>query len=339
MTGLDEIRALDSSGQLDDVLALPDHLRDALWRVESAGLEEAEARGLVVCGMGGSAIGGMLARAAMGDGLNLTMLIFRDYELPPWTAPDRAVLCSSYSGDTEETLACFEAAEALGARRYVATTGGKLGDAARQAGVPVIGLPGGLQPRHAVGYGFTVACEIAGLVGVAPGMRTEIDAAAAHLEEHRDGLVAAAGEIAERLAGTVPLIYGCDLTVPVAYRWKCEVNENAKQHAFSHQLPELDHNEIVGWTPNGERPFSAVFLADSDQHPRQRERAELTAKLIEPSAAAVVEVESVGETRVQRLLWSVMLGDLVSLHLAAHNGVDPGPIEMIDALKSELGRP
>jgi glucose/mannose-6-phosphate isomerase len=170
-------------------------------------------------------------------------------------------------------------------------------------------------------------------------MRTEIDAAAAHLEEHRDGLVAAAGEIAERLAGTVPLIYGCDLTVPVAYRWKCEVNENAKQHAFSHQLPELDHNEIVGWTPNGERPFSAVFLADSDQHPRQRERAELTAKLIEPSAAAVVEVESVGETRVQRLLWSVMLGDLVSLHLAAHNGVDPGPIEMIDKLKSELGRP
>ena len=94
--------------------------------------------------MGGSAIGGMLARAAMGDGLNLTMLIFRDYELPPWTAPDRAVLCSSYSGDTEETLACFEAAEALGARRYVATTGGKLADAARQAGVPVIGLPGGL---------------------------------------------------------------------------------------------------------------------------------------------------------------------------------------------------
>ena len=101
-------------------------------------------------------------------------------------------------------------------------------------------------------------------------MRTEIDGAAAHLEEPRRA-VARAGEIAEQLAGTVPLIYGCDLTVPVAYRWKCQINENAKQHAFEHQLPELDHNEIVGWTPSANgASFSAVFLADSDQHPRQR---------------------------------------------------------------------
>jgi glucose/mannose-6-phosphate isomerase len=335
---VDQIRAVDSSGQLDDVLALPDHLRDALWRVESAILDAEPASGLIVCGMGGSAIGGVLARAAIGDGLNLPMLVYRDYELPSWTAPDRAVLCSSYSGDTEETLACFAAAEAVGAHRYAATTGGRLADAAREAEVPVIGLPAGLQPRHAVGYGFTVACEVAALVGVAPGMRTEIDAAASHLENQRDAIVAQAAEIAEQLAGTVPVIYGCELTVPVAYRWKTQINENAKQHAFEHQLPELDHNEIVGWSPNGESPgFAAVFLGDSDQHPRQRERADLTAKLIGPASAAVVRVETVGETRTQRLLHSVMLGDLVSLHLAAHNGVDPGPIEVIDRLKDELG--
>jgi glucose/mannose-6-phosphate isomerase len=338
------IGELDQTGQLDDVLALPDHLRDALWRVESAGLEPEGASGLILCGMGGSAIGGVLARAAMGNSLALPMLIFRDYELPSWTAPDRAVLCSSYSGNTEETLACFEAAEAIGARRYAATTGGALADAARRAGVPVVGLPAGLQPRHSVGYGFTVACEIAALTDVAPGMRTEIDTAAASLEVARERLVARAGEIAERLAGTVPLIYGCELTVPVAYRWKCQLNENAKQHAFSNQLPELDHNELVGWSnanfAGGDAPrFSAVFLGDSDQHPRQRERAQLTAKLIEPGAAAVVEVETEGETRVQRLLWAVMLGDLVSLHLAAANGVDPAPVEIIEDLKSRLGRP
>ena len=97
--------------------------------------------------------------------------------------PDRAVLCSSYSGDTEETIACFEAAEALGARRIVATNGGKLADAARRDGVPVIGLPAGLQPRAAVGYLFTVAAEVAALVGAAPGIRTEIDSSAAHLRE------------------------------------------------------------------------------------------------------------------------------------------------------------
>jgi glucose/mannose-6-phosphate isomerase len=341
----DAIREHDPSGQLEAVLALPDHLRDALWRVESAGLEPAEASGLIVCGMGGSAIGAVLARSAIGDGLVGPMLIFRDYELPPWTATDRAVLCTSYSGDTEETLACFEAAEILGARRYAATTGGALADAAREAGVPVIGLPAGLQPRHSVGYGFTVACEIAALVGVASGMRTEIDGAAAFLDEQRDRLVERAGEIADQVNGTVPMIYGCDLTVPVAYRWKCQINENAKQHAFEHQLPELDHNEIVGWSGgNGSGPgaadaFSAIFLDDSDQHPRQRQRADLTAKLIEPAAHAVVRVETEGGTRVQRLLWAVLLGDLVSLHLAARNGVDPEPVAVIDKLKDELGRP
>jgi glucose/mannose-6-phosphate isomerase len=337
---LARIREVDPSGQLDDVLALGEHLRDALWRVESAGLEPTEARGLIVCGMGGSAIGGLLARAALGDSLALPMLIFRDYELPPWTSPDRAILCSSYSGDTEETLACFEAAEAIGATRYVMTTGGALADAARRASVPVVGLPAGLQPRHSIGYGFTVACEVAALVGAAPGMRTEIDTAAAHLDQGADALAARAAEIADRLADNIPLIYGCDLTVPVAYRWKTQINENAKQHAFSNQLPELDHNEIVGWTPDGDgERFAAVFLTDADQHPRQRERAELTAKLIAPSASAVIEVETEGETRVERLLWAVMLGDLVSFQLAARNGVDPGPIELLERLKDELGRP
>jgi glucose/mannose-6-phosphate isomerase len=338
---LARIREVDPSGQLDDVLALPEQLRDALWRVESAGLEPAEARGMIVCGMGGSAIGGLLARAALGDSLARPMLVFRDYELPPWTSPERAVLCSSYSGDTEETLACFEAAEAIGAIRYVATTGGALAEAARRAKVPVVGLPAGLQPRHSIGYGFTVACEIAALVGIAPGLRTEIDTSAAYLDEHgAEALAGRAGETADRLAGKVPLIYGCDLTVPVAYRWKTQINENAKQHAFHNQLPELDHNEIVGWTADGDgEGFAAILLTDSDQHPRQRERAESTAKLIESSGSAVIQIETEGRTRVERLLWAVLLGDLVSLHLAARNGVDPEPVEAIERLKAELERP
>jgi glucose/mannose-6-phosphate isomerase len=340
LSSLEAIRAVDPSNQLDDVLALPDHLRDALWRVESAGLEPAEATGLVVCGMGGSAVGGLLARAALGDSLGLPMLVFRDYELPSWTPPDRAVLCSSYSGNTEETLACFAAAEAIGSRRYVATTGGRLADAARAADVPVIGLPGGLQPRHSVGYGFTVACEVAALVGVSPGARTEIDTAAARLDASKDAIAARSEEIAEQIGDALPLIYGCDLTVPVAYRWKTQFNENAKRHAFDNQLPELDHNEIVGWDGDGvSGPCAAIFLLDSDQHPRQRDRAELTAKLIEPEAAGVIMVETDGETRITRLLEAVLLGDLVSLHLAARAGVDPGPIEVIDRLKDELGDP
>ena len=172
---------------LDDILAIPDHLRDALWRVESARLEPAEAAGLLVCGMGGSAIGGDLAAAALGDRLTRPLLTVRGYELPSWVTPEWTVLCSSYSGNTEETLACFAAAEALGARRIVASTGGALVDGAREAGVPVIGLPGILPaPRTAVAYMLTVAAEVAALAGVAPRMHTEIDAAAAFLERARE---------------------------------------------------------------------------------------------------------------------------------------------------------
>src|SRR5262245_53669656 len=136
---------------LDDVLAIPDHLRDALWRLDSARLESADAAGLIVCGMGGSAIGGDLAAAALGDRLRGPLSTVRGYELPSWATPDWAVLCSSYSGDTEETLACFVAAGELGAQRIVASTGGALVDAARGEGVPVVGLPGILPaPRTAV---------------------------------------------------------------------------------------------------------------------------------------------------------------------------------------------
>ena len=340
---LSAIRAVDSSGQLDDVLAMPEHLADGLWRVESARIEPMESDGLVVCGMGGSAVGGELARAVLGDQVSLPMTTVRDYELEPWTSPGRVVLCMSYSGNTEETLACFAAAEAVGSKRVVATTGGALGEAARAAGVPVIPMPAALQPRAAVGYTFVAAAEVAALAGAAPAIRTEIDAAAQALKEAGDSLMARSAQLAATLEGTVPVVYGSDLTAPVAYRWKTQVNENAKQPAFWHEMPEMDHNEIVAWTeePDVGR-FSAVFLLDPDQHPRQRQRMELTAELIAPAAVHVEVIEphgEEGESRTSRLLQAVMLGDLLSLQLAARRGVDPAPIEMIDRLKAELGRP
>jgi glucose/mannose-6-phosphate isomerase len=331
----------DRSNQLDDVLALPDHLSDALWRVESARIEPFDAPGgLVVCGMGGSAIGGDLAAAALGNRLSRPLTTERGYEIPFAMLPDRAVLCSSYSGDTEETIACYEAAEALGARRIVATTGGQLAQAARADGVPVIGLPAGLQPRAAVGYLFTVAAEVAALTGAAPGIRTEIDSAGAHIREAGAALVERAENLARAVSGSIPVIYGADLTVPVALRWKTQINENAKLPAFTAALPEADHNEIEGWDGTEEAGrMSAIFLEDRDQHPRVRQRFKVTATMIEPAAHYVERIETEGESRTERLLWAVTLGDLLSLQLAAERGVDPSPIAMIDRLKDELGRP
>jgi glucose/mannose-6-phosphate isomerase len=335
------VSANDHSNQLEDVLALPDHLSDALWRVESARIPAFDAPGgLVVCGMGGSAIGGDLAAAAFGNRMSRPLVTERGYELPFAMLPDRAVLCASYSGDTEETIACYAAAEALGAPRIVATTGGELANAARGDGVPVIGLPAGLRPRAAVGYLFTVAAEVAALTGAAPGIRTEIDSAGPHLREVSGALDAQADELAQRLTGSIPVIYGADLTVPVALRWKTQINENAKLPSFTAALPEADHNEIEGWTAGEEAGrMSAIFLEDPDQHPRVRRRFELTAEMVEPVAHHVTRIETEGESRTERLLWAVMLGDLLSLRLAARRGVDPGPTEMLDRLKESLGTP
>ncbi len=327
---------------LEDVLAIPDHLRDALWRVEAARLRPADAAGLMVCGMGGSAIGGDLAAAVLGERLSRPLLTVRGYELPSWATPEWAVLCSSYSGDTEETLSCFAAAGALGARRFVAATGGALVEGARQDGVPVIGLPGLLPaPRTAVAYMLICAMEIAALTGAAPTLHAEIEAAAAFLAEQAGTLQSRALEVAERLEGTLPVLYGSDLTAPVARRWKTQINENAKLSAFYSELPEADHNEICGWEgagASGSRP-AAVFLEDAAQHSRERRRFELTAEAIAARGAEAIRIEAGGDSRTARLLWATMLGDLVSLRLAESHGVDPLPVEAIERFKAALGQP
>jgi glucose/mannose-6-phosphate isomerase len=326
------------SAMIDDVLGLPDQLRDALWRIETARLQPAEdSAGLMICGMGGSAIGADLAAAAIGDRLTKPLISIRGYELPSWATPEWTVLCSSYSGNTEETLACFEAAEALGARRFVLSTGGRLVEQAREAGVPVVAPPGIYQPRVAVAYMFTTAAEVAALAGAAPGLHTEIDCAAAFLEREALAIKAKAAEIADRLSGSTAVVYGSDLTAPVARRWKTQINENAKLPAFYSELPEADHNEICGWEPGSpDAAMTAVFLEDCDQHPRERQRFELTAEVIAPGAADVVRLETRGETRVERLLWAMLLGDLVSLEMARLREVDPGSIEAIDKLKEGM---
>jgi glucose/mannose-6-phosphate isomerase len=338
------IAEIDGSGQLNDILAMPEHLADALWRVESAKLTPCDSsHGLVVAGMGGSSIGGALARAALGDRASRPIVLARGYALPSWTTPETTVLCSSYSGETEEALAIYDAAQALGANTIVATTGGSLASCARADGVPVIPIPGGFQPRFAVAYGLVIALEVACICGAGEPLHSEIDVAAAHAERlaakwgpdgPEDSL---AKSLARGLHGTIPQIAGAGLTVPVAYRWKTQINENAKAPAFDTELPELDHNEIAGWeSAMSFGPFSAVFLDDSDLHPRIRQRIELTRGLIAARGAPTFRVDSVGETRTERLISLVLLGDLVSLYMAVLRGVDPAPVDLIAHLRSAL---
>jgi glucose/mannose-6-phosphate isomerase len=338
------IAAVDSTGQAAEILDLGTHLRDALWRVDSAGLAPVDAPGgLVVAGMGGSAVGGLLARGALQDRLQRPLLVADGYRLPSWIGDDALVLCSSYSGATAETLACYDAARKAGASVVVATTGGPLAERARGDGVPVIPLPGGFQPRAAVGYSIVAAMEAAALAGAAPSLRDEIDAAAALADQ----LAAEWGpdadedseakELARRLEGTVPVFMGTGLTAPAAYRWKCQLNENAKLPAFWSVLPEADHNEICGWASAPEfGAFSAVVLQHAGLDPWMLQRTGLTAELASSGARVVERVMARGESPLERLVSLVLLGDLVSVYLAVLRGVDPVEVEAIDALKRQL---
>ena len=340
------ISEVDTSDLLEDILAIPEHLRDALWKVESANMTPWDSPGgLVVAGMGGSAIGGALARAALGDTASRPILSSREYGVPGWTTPDTTVLCASYSGETEETLAAYEAAGALGARRVVVTTGGRLAEQARADGVPVIPVAGGFQPRAAVAYMFVATLEVAALCGATTRRNSEIDVAAEGLEAcvvewgPDAPSDSTAKSIAMSLHGSIPIIYGAGLTNPIAYRWKTQINENAKLPAFAHELPEMDHNEICGWDGSpGLGRFSAVFLEDPDQHPRVAQRFELTRELIDPDAHATHQVSTNGVGGVQRVMSLVLLGDLVSLYLAVLRGVDPTPVDILVRLKEQLAQ-
>src|SRR4051812_1682804 len=339
--------AVDSTGQIAETLGLAEHLRDAVWRVDTAGIEPVDAQGgLIVAGMGGSSVGGRLAVGALGPRLRRPFALAMGYDIPPWIGPETLVLCSSYSGCTEETIATYDAAKAAGAPRIVATIGGPLAERARADGVPVIPLPGGFQPRAAVGYALVSALETATLCGVTPSLRDEVVAAASLAERlgaewgpdsPEDSL---AKSLARRLVDTVPVIAGSELMSEVAYRWKTQINENAELPAFASALPELDHNEIVGWSAARTLArFAAIFLEDPEQHPRNARRIELTAAAAEVGAVVVERVSAVGATRTERVISLTLLGDLVSLYMAVLRGIDPVSIHVLDELKADLAKP
>jgi glucose/mannose-6-phosphate isomerase len=340
----DSIAAVDPGGMLGDVLAQPLQLGDALWRTQSAGIRSRDLPGgLVVCGMGGSAIGGDLAAAALGDRATRPITVTRGYAIESWTLPESLVLCASYSGNTEETLACFEAAGAAGAQRVVLTTGGTLAELAREEDVPVIGVPAGMQPRAAVVYMTVGVLECAALCGAAPGLHSEIDTATAILERLVEEWGPGAPEsslaksLARQLDGTMPVVHGAASTKAPARRWSTQINENADTPAFWTELPEANHNQICGWERGrAAAPFSGVFLCDDDQHPRVKRHMDLASAELERVGAPAIQVDTFGESRLERILSAVLLGDLVSVYMAVLAGVDPTPVPAIDRLKQQL---
>jgi len=355
---LDEARRLqecDPGGMLQQVASLPAQLSRAAevqqtLRREHGDLKRQLGRidAVLVCGMGGSAIGGEFA-SAWAQGSGVPIRVHRGYGLPD-SAGDRTLLVfSSYSGNTEETLSAFEASDASRPRLCL-TTGGSLAQRAQKEGVAVVALPAGLQPRAALGHSLVAQLVALQHVGAVDADTVgELERAARFLDSVAQNLDAEAPEArnpAKQLArlshGVLPIfLTGCGPTQPIGTRWKGQWNENAEQLAMASVLPEMNHNEIMAFhaLPQMREAVRLFFLRDrEDPEPVQR-RMRVTADLLEPQVRSVEWLETQGDSRLQRLLAAAWLGDWASVFLAFLNGVDPTPVGWIEQLKQRLAGP
>ncbi|HIE09953.1 MAG TPA: bifunctional phosphoglucose/phosphomannose isomerase [Armatimonadetes bacterium] len=349
---LDDLSFLEpvrEGGILEHALSLPDQLRDALRIAEEVFLPPSYrgVKGVVVAGMGGSAIGGMLASAILEGELSVPMLLSRNYDIPAFVGEETLFIAVSYSGNTEETISAYETAKGRGAKIACIASDGDLAEMALQDGFPLVKIPTGYQPRAAIGYLFVPLLLLLAKLGLIPDKSKEVEEAAEVIEEWREELSPEcptpdnlAKQLAERLKGKIPAIYGCEgYTGVVAYRWRTQLNENAKAFAMSNVVPEMNHNEVVGWRfPDPIlRNFVAVFIRDPDDHPQIRRRFDLTKEIVK-RYAPVYEVWPRGESKVARALGLVFLGDMVSLYLAALNRVVAYKVEPIEWLKEQLAK-
>ncbi len=297
---------------------------------------------VVVAGMGGSGISGDMA-APLADEAGSLLVVHKGYGLPGWAGKVKPlVVAVSYSGATEETLSGVESARTDGLPVVAVTSGGRLGDEAAAEGWPRITVPGGLPPRAALGYLAGAVLRVLEAAQVVAPMRAPLDEAADVVDDLIGGGAATslADDLAEGLAGRFSVVYGSSgPSLPAAQRWKTQLNENAKAAAAWGIIPELDHNEIVGWDADPDlsrRRVGIVALRDRGEHPQVARRFEITRRLCTNRVGWVGEVWSQGSSSLARCLSLVAVGDLVSLGVAERAGVDPMDIAILDQLKREM---
>jgi glucose/mannose-6-phosphate isomerase len=299
---------------------------------------------IVFTGMGGSALAALLSKTW--PGYKVPFEITRGYHLPAHVGPKTLVIASSYSGNTEETISALHEAEAAGAHIVCISSGGKLKDLAQLAGHLWVELPQAAQPRFAVLFSFKAfisVLEQAGLVNH-DSAEVEIHQAAEFLRGHLESwspVRPTSDNVAKKLArdivGLSPVVYAGPLMAPAAYKWKISFNENAKNVAWWNEYPEFNHNEFMGWAGHPiDKPYAIIDLRSSFEHERVQKRFDLSAKLLSGRRPSPYTIEAQGETLLEQLLYTVALGDFVSLYMALLNGINPTPVELIEKFKAEL---
>ena len=347
---LNDIARLDSEDVLGAVERFADQCREG-WEIgrTATGLPDADGvDSIVVLGMGGSGVSGDVVQSVVEPRLPVPFRVIKSYgPLPEWVGRNTLVFAVSYSGSTEETVATLEEAHDRGSRAVALSSGGPLAEMARRYGLAHIQIPPGLQPRASLGY---LTLPILGAliqVGLVPDLQDDLDEAVSVLGDlaercHRKRSKAEnpAKDLAARIVGRIPVIYGgCGLAETAAYRFKCDLNEYGKTPAFWNVIPELDHNEVVGWNQLSEVTRGSmvlILLRSTDEHERIGHRFEITRALIESQFAEVIEVPAEGRSTLARLLSLVLVTQLASIYVGLLYGVDPGPVEVIQKLKTEL---
>jgi glucose/mannose-6-phosphate isomerase len=344
MAGLD----LDTEGIFDATAGLPEQVEAAAR--EARGLENVPDRTsvehVVVMGMGGSGIAGDILLASAAPFMPVPVTVVKSYECPAFVGEGSLVFAISFSGETEETLEAATDAAMNGARVVAITSGGELEKLASSWGAPVVSVPATIpQPRVALGAMAIPPLIVLEEVGLFPGATQWIDHAVQQLRRRRDQLVGAAdggvaAEIARRIGRTMPLIHGGGAVgATAAQRWKTQVNENAKAPAFWASQPELCHNEVAGWGQHGDvtrQVLTLVALRHDSEHPQIARRFEIVADAVREVMADIIEVQAEGEGDLAQLLDLILVGDFVSLHLAAQEGLDPGPVPALTQIKQAL---
>lgn len=338
----------DPKGMYALTVQFPNQCRQALEIAEAAELElpAFHPKNVVLTGLGGSAAGGDICQAIFEEQGTVPFSVNRDYSLPSYVDSSTLVFAASYSGNTEETLAAYASAKERGAKVIAITSGGKLGELAGSAGDPVIRIPGGQPPRTALGFMLVpvlAACVRLGYLDAQPFEATfallnrcAFDWA---IESPQDANPTK--QLAAALHGKLPILYGLGRFQGLAaYRWKGQINENAKNMCFTHAFPELNHNEILGWLGSdrqGVQKWAVVYLEDGRESAKMKARARVTQSLI-GSRAEFYSAKALGDSLLERSLSLLYFGDFVSIYLAALNEVDPENIDWLNELKAELAQ-
>lgn len=343
------IAKFDPTNMYGRIYDFPDQLRTGFDLPVNGDLSSYSAgqfRNIVIAGMGGSAIGGDFVRTYLADQLTVPLFINRNYGLPMFVDSNSLMIVSSYSGNTEETIAAFEEAKKRGCKILIATTGGKIGQAAIDGNYPHVILPGGFEPRAALGYSFGPILKLMQLLGFIPNQDQIIVDTCAFLEANRKKMsvgVAEARNEAKKLANLlkdkIAIVYaGADYYDVAAIRFKGQICENGKHLSYANICPEFNHNELVGFDFPAAliKKLLVIFLAGPADSKGVTNRFKVVDKIVREKGAQTLTYKAKGPNRLSEILSLVQLGDMASYYLALVNKTDPSPVHVINRLKTSL---